>query len=199
MRIAMVSPELGDVPGKPPGGVAAATEWLIRGLLEVDDSLEIHVIRVPSARTDSLKQWGDLPVQIHHISRSRLANQLGILRTGDVDAVLERIRPDVVHVQGHASALDGRKHRAMRPSMDQVPSGCCFLYVGRRRRPRQRTRLSLKALTSPRTRRYLSKAPCLLNRRCTPSSCLARRFRRLHRHPRTRLSLKALTLSLIHI
>jgi len=129
MRIAMLSPELGEVPGQPLGGVAAATEWLIRGLLMVEPSLEIHVLRVPSEREGSQDAWGDLPVHIHHMKRSRWDNQLGILKTRDVDDILTRIDPHVIHVQGHASALDGKKHRAVL-TIHGIPEKDTFLRGG---------------------------------------------------------------------
>ena len=134
MKIAICTPELGALPGQPTGGVAAATEWLIRGLLSLNTPVEIHVVVVPAPADECTPTWGELPVSVHRVRRSRLRNQLGILGGSDVDTVLERIAPDVVHVQGHASALDGRKHGAVLtihgiPEIDTLLRGGMFAAI----------------------------------------------------------------------
>lgn len=109
MRVAICTPEFGSEPGQPVGGVAAATEWLIRGLLGVSPDIDIHVVVTPASNGGTQSGWGEFPVSLYRVRRNRVRTQLGILGASDVHGLLSHIRPDVVHVQGHASCIDGTK------------------------------------------------------------------------------------------
>ena len=112
MRVAMV----GQFPAcidKPGGGVEAVVANTVPALLRVRPDLDVHVITWSADRAGESYPQGHPPYTVHNV-RPGLRGLQGVWpRLGprpDIQKVLDRLRPDVVHVQAMAFLVDGRRY-----------------------------------------------------------------------------------------
>lgn len=112
MRVAMV----GQFPAsldKPVGGVEAVFANTVHALLRVRPDLDVHVVRWSADRAGESYPQGAPPYTVHNV-RPGLQGLQGLWpRLGprpDIQKVLDRLRPDVVHVQAMAFLVDGRRY-----------------------------------------------------------------------------------------
>jgi len=115
MRVAIVTSDFPDQDGNGGcGGISSVVVGLARALMQVKPDLDLHVIRCPAGPGADSYQEGAPPYTVHHVGR-RLSS-LGTLLSGffnknrqEVHRLLDRIQPDVVHVQAHADLIDARR------------------------------------------------------------------------------------------
>jgi len=114
MRLVLISnfPASLDLPR---GGVEAAVSCLVRALMYVKPDLDLHVIRFPAEQDGISHREGEPAYTVHDVFGRRSA--LDALPGSDpcrrIEALIKRLRPDVVHVQGVAFWLDGRRYPAL--------------------------------------------------------------------------------------
>lgn len=115
MRIAFVTAAWPAAPDKPRGGVEAVMVALVRGLLRVRPDVEIHVIQSPASEDATAVSIEGPRVTLHLVRglQNGLFMLPGLGPTPRVHAVLDRLAPDVVHVQAVSSLVDGRRYPSL--------------------------------------------------------------------------------------
>ncbi len=109
MRIALVTPIFPSEPDQPSRGAGIGAVTLVRALLAVQPDLDIHVLHYRAPQTEAPRQVDQPPFTLHCVKASSWARSAPspALMQAEVGPVLARIRPDVVHVRGTASMVDG--------------------------------------------------------------------------------------------
>jgi len=115
MRVAMVTPSFPDSPDAPVGGVEAVVSCLVRALLAQQPELDLHVIRCLDKRNGESYKEGEPAYTVHCVDNG---GRLGCLFSaigpkGRIAKLLDRLKPDVVHVQTADHYVDGRKYPAV--------------------------------------------------------------------------------------
>ena len=110
MRVMMLSPDFPEAPGRATGGVSTAVASLVEALVRVRDDIEIDVVQASGAieGRPGWTDWGGherirvtrlgLRGPLRRLSIPRLLNR-------PVHALVDELRPDVVHVQAWAGLL----------------------------------------------------------------------------------------------
>lgn len=111
MRVVLLTPVLPSEPGQPSRGAGIGAFTLAQALVRAQPDLDLHVVHFRAPRDRPTRTVGDPPFSVHTRSGSRLARALPDPRflQAEVERVLRPIRPDLVHVRGTASLLDGRR------------------------------------------------------------------------------------------
>ena len=113
MRVAIVTVDFPEPQGVSAlGGVGTSTNSLVQGLLRVRPELDVHLIRAPAGKGGASYQIGDPSITVHNIEVGRFLGMTRLPRR-EIKNLLDSLRPDVVHVEGHASYVDGTKHPAV--------------------------------------------------------------------------------------
>lgn len=114
MRIALVG-DFPDLLDSPVGGPQAGAVSLVRGLLRIRPDLDITIIRVAQDHRPGVTQVGSPSVTMHTLRQGRLpwSELPGLRPARRVARLLTQLRPDVVHVRGHAHYVDGARFPAV--------------------------------------------------------------------------------------
>jgi glycosyltransferase involved in cell wall biosynthesis len=108
----MVTSAFPDTVDQVAGGVQAAGSNLVRGILGVDGSIDIHVIRTVRSPQREVQTRELDGYTLHDIGFCpdpvRLA--LGVSPQKRIHRLLDDLSPDVVHVQATATLVDGRRY-----------------------------------------------------------------------------------------
>lgn len=109
MRIALVTPIFPHEPDQPSRGAGIGAVTLVRALLAVQPDLDIHVVHYRAPETLPPRTLGKPAFTLHCVAASSLARSAPTSRLmqAEVGRVLARLKPDVVHVRGTASMVDG--------------------------------------------------------------------------------------------
>jgi glycosyltransferase involved in cell wall biosynthesis len=115
MRVVMITSSFPATPDAPVGGVQSAVLSLSRALLEVQPDLDLHVVRCPAERDGIAFRSTTPPYTVHNVRgwQSTLNTIPGFRPRRRLERLVDRIQPDIVHVQSAPGHLDGRKHRAV--------------------------------------------------------------------------------------
>lgn len=109
MRIALVTPIFPDPPDAPSRGAGIGAVTLVRALLRLRPDLDIHVVHYRAPATLPPASFETPAFTVHRLRASAWARgaPTPALVQAEVARVLRRLRPDVVHVRGTASLVDG--------------------------------------------------------------------------------------------
>lgn len=111
MRLALVTPVFPAEPGQPSRGAGIGAVTLLRAMTRLRPNLDIHVVHYRAPRDRPTRQLDDPPITVHTTAGSRVARAAPSprLMQAEVDRILRRLQPDLVHVRGTASLVDGRR------------------------------------------------------------------------------------------
>ncbi|MCB9780214.1 MAG: glycosyltransferase family 4 protein [Alphaproteobacteria bacterium] len=111
MRVVLLTPVLPSEPGQPSRGAGIGAFTLAQALVRVDPGLDLHVVHFRAPKDRPTRTVGDPPFTVHTHQASKLARALPDPRMlqAEVERVLRPLQPDLVHVRGTASLLDGRR------------------------------------------------------------------------------------------
>ncbi len=115
MRLAIVTPVFPAEPGQPSRGAGIGAVTLLRALCAAAPDLDAHVVYYRAPADRPTRRLDDPPITVHTVAASRAARAAPTARLmqAEVAAVLDEIAPDVVHVRGTASLVDGRRWPAV--------------------------------------------------------------------------------------
>lgn len=110
MRVAIVTPVFPSDLDQPSRGAGIGAVTLARALLAEAPDLDLHIVHYRAEATLPERRLGSpaMTVHTHAASKAARAAPTPALMQAEVARVLRRIQPDVVHVRGTASLVDGR-------------------------------------------------------------------------------------------
>ncbi len=109
MRLVVVTPVFPAEPGEPSRGAGIGAVTLLLAMKRVCPDLDVHVLHYRAPRERPERTVGDPPITVHTVPGSAVARAApsAALMRREVARILRRLQPDVVHVRGTASFVDG--------------------------------------------------------------------------------------------